>query len=104
MYGLDLLGFCLVDLIDLIAKIRDDSVVFLSQIGQNGLMLKGSIVVVVLEFGQLDFALAIQLDLGGRGVARLFQFFAQFLQLSTEDLSRFFSLSTVAALDFQLFL
>ena len=50
----DSLALGLVELIDLISKIRDDSVVLLPQVGQDGLVLESTIVVILLQLGKLS--------------------------------------------------
>ena len=65
---------------------------------QDVLVVERARVIVLLQLGQLRLPLAVQLDLGGRGVARLLQLLAQLLELAAEDLAGLFGLGAGAAL------
>ena len=58
-----LLSLGLVQRINLLPEVGDNSVVLLTQIRQDGLVLEAVVVIVFLQFGQFRLSLAVQLDL-----------------------------------------
>ncbi len=60
---MDLLGFGLVQAVDLLGQIGDDGVVLLPEGGESRLVVEGAVVKFLLQFRQFRLTLAVQLDL-----------------------------------------
>ncbi len=60
---MDLLGFGLVQAVDLFGQIGDDGVVLLPEGGESRLVVEGAVVQFLLQFRQFRLTLSVQLDL-----------------------------------------
>ena len=77
-----LLGFHLVELVDLFAHLGDGIVVLLADVGQGRLVLDVGLFQVAAEFRQFRFALLVQFDLSGGGTAGFLQSLAELLEFA----------------------
>lgn len=87
-----LLGFELVQLVDLFAHLGDGIVVLLSEVGEGAFVLDIGFLQVPSELGQFGFTLLIQFDLGRSGSTRFLQTLAEFLEFPGEVCSLLFGL------------
>ena len=88
-----LLGFHLVELVDLFAHLSDGIVVLLADVGQGRLVLDVGLFQVAAQFRKLRFALLVQLDLGSGGATGFLQSLAELLQLAGQIGALLLSLS-----------